>query len=152
MIILEKWNPKKPISVIYYEGEKERYYTKRFLIENPNKEELIITEHPKSQMELISTDWRPVVEIEYVKQRGKDQKPNDTLELESFIAIKGIKALGNQVTSLKVRSINALNPLPYDEPEEQPVAEIEVVDEESLKANSEEDSSDQTDSDQPTLF
>ena len=152
MIILEKWNPKKPISVIYYEGEKERYYTKRFLIENPNKEELIITEHPKSQMELISTDWRPVVEIEYVKQRGKDQKPNDTLELESFIAIKGIKALGNQVTSLKVRSINALDPLPYDEPEEQPVAEIEVVDEESLKANSEEDSSDQTDSDQPTLF
>ncbi len=152
MIVLEKWNPKKPISVIYYEGEKERYYTKRFLIENPNKEELIITEHPKSQLELMSTDWRPVVEIEFAKQRGKDQKPNEHIDVENFIAIKGIKALGNQVTSLKVRNINALDPLPYTEPEEQPVAEIEVVDEEPLTTNEVDSSPEKDESDQPTLF
>ena len=152
MIVLEKWNPKKPISVVYYEGEKERYYTKRFLIENPNKEELIVTEHPKSQLELMSTDWRPVVEIEFAKQRGKDQKPNEKIDLEDFIAVKGIKALGNQVTSLKVKNINALEPLPYVEPEEQPVSEIEVVDEEPLKANNADSSSESDDSGQPTLF
>jgi topoisomerase-4 subunit A len=27
---IEKWIPKKPISAIYYDGEKERYYLKRF--------------------------------------------------------------------------------------------------------------------------
>ena len=33
MIVLEKWNPKKPVSVIYFDGNKEKYYVKRFLIE-----------------------------------------------------------------------------------------------------------------------
>ena len=47
MIILEKWHPKKPVSAIYYDGEKERYFVKRFLIENENKEETFITEHEK---------------------------------------------------------------------------------------------------------
>ena len=152
MIVLEKWHPEKPISVIYFDGEKERYYIKRFLIENPNKEELIISEHPKSQLELLSTDWRPVFEIEFAKQRGKDQKPNEEIDVENFIAVKGIKALGNQVTSLKVKNINALEPLPYTEPEQQPITEIEVVDEESLKANNADSSPENDDSGQPTLF
>ncbi len=117
MVLLEKWNPKKPITAVYFEGEKERYYVKRFLIENEKKEELIITEHPKSALELISTDWRPVIEIEFYKQRGKDTKSNLVVDLEDFISIKGIKALGNQLTSEKVKNINALAPLPYEEPE-----------------------------------
>jgi topoisomerase-4 subunit A len=48
MIVLEKWNPKKPISAIYYDGEKERYFLKRFLVENEGKEESFITDHPNS--------------------------------------------------------------------------------------------------------
>ena len=42
MIILEKWNWNKPLSVIYWEGDKELFYVKRFLIDNPDREELII--------------------------------------------------------------------------------------------------------------
>ena len=30
MLILEKWEPTKPISAIYYDGVKERYFGKRF--------------------------------------------------------------------------------------------------------------------------
>ncbi len=132
MIVLEKWNPKKPISAIYFDGEKERYYIKRFLIENTNKEELIISEHPKSQLELISTDWRPVVEMEYAKPRGKEAKPNQTVNVEEFIAVKGIKALGNQLTADKVKQISALESLLFEEPEEQPTNEIEVIEEENV--------------------
>lgn len=132
MIVLEKWNPKKPLSAIYFDGDKERYYVKRFLIENENKEELVISEHPKSVLELISTDWRPVIEIEFPKPRGKEPKPNQTFDLEDFIAIKGIKALGNQLTSEKVKNVNALEPLPFEEPEELVATNIEVVDEENV--------------------
>ncbi|MFD2585693.1 DNA gyrase/topoisomerase IV subunit A [Croceitalea marina] len=132
MIVLEKWNPNKPISAIYYDGEKERYYIKRFLIENANREDLIITEHPKSQLELISTDWRPVVELEFVKPRGKEAKANHEVDVEDFIAVKGIKALGNQLTSDKVKNINALESLPYEEPQAQSPNEIEVVEEENV--------------------
>jgi len=134
MVVLEKWNPNKPLSAIYYEGEKDRYYVKRFMIENENKEELFISEHPKSFLELVSTDWRPVVEIEFTKPRGKDAKPNQIIDLEDFISVKGIKALGNQLTSDKVKNINALEPLPFEEPKENETSEIEVVDEENIVA------------------
>ncbi len=132
MIVLEKWNPNKPLSAIHWDGVKERFYVKRFLIEQGSKEDLFISEHPKSYLELISTDWRPVVELEFVKPRGKDAKPNLTVDIADFIAVKGIKALGNQLTSEKVKNINAMDPLPYEEPVEQEANEIEVVDEEDV--------------------
>lgn len=141
MVVLEKWNPNKPLSAIYFEGEKDRYYVKRFMIENENKEELFISEHPKSFLELVSTDWRPVVEIEFSKPRGKDAKPNQIVDLEDFISVKGIKALGNQLTSDKVKNINALDPLPFEEPKENETSEIEVVDEENIVADQKMDSS-----------
>ncbi len=114
VIVLEKWQPKKPISVIYWEGEKQRYYLKRFLIEQTDKEEQVITDHPDSQLELISTDYRPQIEIEFIKQKGRDRKPNQIINAEEFIAIKGIKAQGNQLTADKVKQINALEPLKHE--------------------------------------
>ena len=51
MIVLEKWHPKKPISVIYYEGEKERYFVKRFVIESEDTDELFMYEHPQTELE-----------------------------------------------------------------------------------------------------
>ena len=132
MIILEKWNPKKPISVIYYEGEKERYYVKRFLIENENKEESFLSEHPDTKLEFISTAWKPMAEVDFTKPRGKDPKPKMEVNLEEFIAVKGIKALGNQLTADKVKTIIALDPLPYEEEQEAAPEEIEVVDEENV--------------------
>ena len=118
MIVLEKWIPNKPISAVYFEGEKERYYVKRFLIEHENKEESFISDHAKSQLEIVSTDWLPVTEIVFGKERGKDQKENQNVNLEEFIAVKGIKALGNQLTTDKVKQINLLEPLPYEVPED----------------------------------
>lgn len=129
MIVLEKWIPKKPISAIYYDGEKQRYYVKRFLVENENKEEIFISEHTDSQLEIVSTDWRPMAEVVFAKERGKDRRENLEINLEEFIAIKGINALGNQLTKERINQINILDPLPYEAPKETPASEIEVVDE-----------------------
>ena len=137
MIVLEKWKPKKPISVIYWEGEKEIYYVKRFLIENPDKEESFISDHPKSQLEIVSTDYRPIVDVVFMKLRGKDRKDNQTVNFEEFISIKGISALGNQLTKDKVMQISLLDSLPHEEPEEVSVEEMEVIDEESVPVSEE---------------
>ena len=135
MIVLEKWVPKKPISALYYDGEKERYFVKRFLIENENKEELFISDHGKSQLEIVSTDWRPIAEIVFNKERGKDQKDNLELNFEDFIAVKGIKALGNQLTTDRIKQVNLLESLPYEAPEEVPAEEIDVIDEEEVEVD-----------------
>jgi topoisomerase-4 subunit A len=125
MIVLEKWVQTKPISAIYYDGEKERYYVKRFLIENEGKEESFITEHPNSRLEIVATDYRPVAELVFNKVKGV-QKENQVIDLESFIAIKGFKALGNQLTTDKLKQVNLLESLPYETPQEVVPEEMEV--------------------------
>ncbi|BFM44441.1 DNA gyrase/topoisomerase IV subunit A [Flavobacterium sp. CFS9] len=118
MIVLEKWKPKKPISAIYYDGEKERYFLKRFLVENEGKEESFITDHPNSQLEIVSTDYRPVAQLVFAKVKGV-QKEDLHIDVEDFIAVKGFKALGNQLTTEKLKQVNLLEPLPYEEPVEE---------------------------------
>jgi topoisomerase-4 subunit A len=129
MIVLEKWDPKKPISVIYWEGEKELFYVKRFLIENPDKEEKVISDHLKSYLETVFTDYRPVVELVFAKKRGKERQENIEVKLENFISIKGISALGNQLTKDKLIEINPKEPLRYEPIEETPLEELEVIEE-----------------------
>ena len=143
MIVLEKWIPKKPITVIHYDGEKEKYFLKRFLIENENKEECVISDHNQSFMELVSTDWKPMLQIVFAKERGKDRRDNLEINAENFISIKGIKASGNQLTTYKVNQVNALEPLPYEPPETQPAIEIDVVDEEEVLGESTSENDDQ---------
>ena len=125
MVVLEKWIPKKPISAIYYDGEKERYYIKRFLVETENKEESFITEHTNSQLEIVSTDYRPVAELIFTKVKGV-QKEAMTVDIESFISVKGFKALGNQLTADKLKQVNLLEPLPYEIPVEVIPEDLEV--------------------------
>ena len=134
MIILEKWIPKKPISAIYFDGEKERYYIKRFLIETENKEETFITEHPNSQLEIVSTDYRPVAELIFTKVKGV-QKETQSIDIESYIAVKGFKALGNQLTTDKLKQVNLLQPLHYEIPVAVVIerAPIEDIDESNIQ-------------------
>ncbi|MFO7673255.1 MAG: DNA gyrase/topoisomerase IV subunit A [Lutibacter sp.] len=143
MIVLEKWVPEKPISVIYYDGDKEKYFVKRFMIDNPNKEEVFISEHPKSQLEIVATEYRPMAEVQFSKRNLEPIQ----LNFEEFIAIKGIKAQGNQLTADKIKQVNMLEPLPY----EPPVIETMEVNDEEVIDNSPESFDDDSDSENDSL-
>ncbi len=138
MIVLEKWKPKKPISAIYYDGEKERYYLKRFLVETENKEESFITEHPNSQLEIVSTDYRPLAQLVFAKVKGV-QKEDLHIDVEDFIAVKGFKALGNQLTTDKLKQVNLLEPLPYEEPVEEIPETPEISEDDSVETELDDD-------------
>jgi len=146
MIILEKWTPKKPISAIYFDGKKEKYYAKRFLIENKSKQEIFISENKGSFLELVSTDWRPVFEIVFSKLRNKEQRPSQKIVFDEFISVKGIKAQGNQLTSHKLKQVNILEPLEYSQPVEKPDNEPELINDDRVNDESESGSA------QATLF
>jgi len=137
MIVLEKWVPSKPISAIYFDGQKEKHYVKRFLIENENREDMFISEHPSSLLEIVSTDWRPVAKIAFAKDRGKERREDQIIDIEQFISVKGVSALGNQLTKFKVNQIDLMESLPYTQPKETPPEEIDVIAEEIVGETSE---------------
>ena len=130
-MVLERWVKTKPITAVYYDQEKERYFIKRFLIENENKEDVFIKED--ATLTFISTEWRPVIEIEFVKPRGASPYQNKVINVEDFIGVKGYKAMGNQLTDKKIKNIVLKESLPYEAPEAPTIDQVEVNDPEVLK-------------------
>ena len=128
-LVLEKWVPKKPITAVYYDNSKNKSFLKRFLVENENKEDLFIKE--KTELLFVSTEGRPVLEINFSKtKRGEDPPKSILINAEEFIGIKGIKAVGNQLTDKKIKSITLKESLPFSvEDSEIDAKEIEVNEE-----------------------
>jgi topoisomerase-4 subunit A len=116
-LVLEKWRPAQPITCIYYDGEKDIYFIKRFLLENTvNVQTFMPSEHPKSFIENVIVANDVTAEIIFAKDKGKEREP-ETINIDEFIAVKGIKAIGNQFTKFKVKAINITIPEPIEEPE-----------------------------------
>lgn len=140
--IIEKWKPNKPISCVYYDADKDKYFVKRFVLEDTLSPQIFFgLEDDKSSVKVISTDYLPVIELIFPKIKGIDKEP-EVINLEEFITIKGIKAQGNQLTTYKVKHINVLEPLPFEEIEE---IEEEIEDDQqpTLFDRIEEDSNDE---------
>jgi topoisomerase-4 subunit A len=134
LICIEKWAPNKPITAVYFDQEKQRYFIKRFLIETETKEDQFIK--PEGELLFLNTDWRPLITVNFVKPRDKDPIPPMEVNAEEFIAVKGFKALGNQLTQQKIKNIVLKEALPYDD-NEGPVEGIEVNDLEELNGDDE---------------
>ncbi|WP_312195715.1 DNA gyrase/topoisomerase IV subunit A [Epilithonimonas vandammei] len=128
-LILEKWNPEQPITCIYFDGEKDKYFVKRFLLEaTSNVQSFFANDHPKSFLEFVTTHSGATAEIVFPKIKDK-QKDAEMVDLDEFIAVKGIKAIGNQLTKEKVKSINITIPEPPEIIEEEPEQEVKNEDE-----------------------
>lgn len=116
-LVLEKWRPNQPVTCIYFDGDKDIYFIKRFLFENtPNIQTFMPSENPKSFIETIIVSNGATAEIIFAKDKGKEREP-ETVNIDEFIAVKGIKAIGNQFTKFKVKSINFIIPEPEEEEE-----------------------------------
>ena len=133
LICIEKWKPNKPITSVYFDREKQRYFIKRFLIESESKEDRFIK--AGGEMIFLNTDWRPLIGVNFVKPRDKDPIASMEINAEEFIAVKGFKALGNQLSKQKIKNIELIEALPYDDDNEKLAEEIEVNDQEELNAD-----------------
>ena len=114
-LVLEKWNPEQPITCIYYDGEKEIYYIKRFLLDATSNVQIFMhSEHPKSFIEQVITAAGAQAELVFAKEKGKEREP-ENVDIDQFISVKGIKAIGNQLTKFKVKTMNITIPEPEEE-------------------------------------
>ncbi|MFN9800376.1 MAG: DNA gyrase/topoisomerase IV subunit A, partial [Bacteroidota bacterium] len=109
MVLLEKWYPEKPMSAVYFDGEKMQWYVKRFLIEDSRGTVKFITEHDKSRLGFATTLHYPTAYIRYDKRSKLTRnKMDEGINLREFISVKGLKALGNRLTNLPVLGVELL--------------------------------------------
>lgn len=113
-LLIEKFNPKKIISAVYFDGESKQYIVKRFQIETttPDKDFNFISEGIGSRLEYVTTSDNPEVQVETVKGKGKE-KEMEIVNLEDIVDVKGWKAMGNRLSQYKVTKV-----MPAEEPED----------------------------------
>ena len=118
----EKWHPNRPLTVVYSDAAKELHYCKRFLCEiTSDKKVSFISESEGSQLDVVTTAFKPVARIIYNKLLKATKSLPDTLvKLDEFIDVKGMKAQGNQMTKLKVKEIVLDHPIEGKEPWPEP--------------------------------
>ncbi len=166
MVHLEKWNPHRPISCVYFDAEKEINFVKRFTCEvMSDKRVLFISESEGSYLQVVSTAYRPEIRIVFNKQLKETKNlPDQVLNLADLIDVKGMKAQGNQVTKMKVKEIlltheiaEGKEPWPADEVPFEVEGNISVDEdgeaaEETTDGSVEWDFTKKDEDDQPTLF
>ena len=113
MFILEKWDEQLPITAIYFDGDKKKYFLKRFHFDKFDKEDTFISEAPKSFLLRVALDYRPIIELEFAKLRGKDKLANREINVEEFTSVKGYKSIGRALTENKIKKVEIKKPLPY---------------------------------------
>lgn len=124
ILTIEKFDPGKVLSVVYYDAEQEFYYVKRFEIEETmNKIIGFIGENKENK--LVSVTWvrYPRLEIEF---GGKNSdRENEIIEVAEFIGIKSWKAKGKRLTHYFVENVREIEPVVKDEHDGQPEEEEE---------------------------
>lgn len=118
LLIIEKFVESKPVTAIYYNGEKQFYYLKRFMLEVTDRKTDFIGEEPDTKLILVSTDWLPRILVMFDEKLNNRALDDEEIEAAEFIDSKSHRAKGKRITTHVVKKIKLLEPLPYEPPEE----------------------------------
>lgn len=106
---LMKWDSKRPLSLLYFDGEKGKHFVKRCMLEVKSDQwDYIISEHARSEIEVISQFDTIDFEVTYSKIKGKE-KSSERLILSDLINVKGMKAAGNRISPWQIKRVNIIS-------------------------------------------
>jgi topoisomerase-4 subunit A len=96
VIYIEKFNPEKVVSAIYFDADKKQFNAKRFYIETQtlNNKFLFIKEGKGNYLEFITTHAEPVVLLSSGKKRNPDV---EEVDLSEFVEVTGWKTVGTRI-------------------------------------------------------
>ena len=109
LIWIEKYQPELTLSMVYFDGESQQYFAKRFKPEELSGKTLIIAEHESSRIELVTSQTNPQIELIFSKVKGQQPNPEIVL-LNSFTGVSGIKTKGKKLSAQKIKEINLKEP------------------------------------------
>ncbi|MBU2651266.1 MAG: DNA gyrase/topoisomerase IV subunit A [Bacteroidetes bacterium] len=114
MAYIGKFDPKGIVSVVYFDGEQEVHYLKRFHVEDSDKKTGFLNDHPGTRMVAFSLDYLPRLEMDLTKKSAKSPKESIMLSVADFIAIKSHKAKGKRLSVHQVSKVRWLEPIPVE--------------------------------------
>ena len=135
ILLIEKFDPGKILTAVYFDAEQSFYYVKRFEIDESQKETGFIGEFPGNR--LVSFTWVSHPRLELVFGGKNEGREPEVIDVDEFIGIKSYKAKGKRLSIYEISQINELEPTVIDEeveePEEEPKSnEIVIPDIEDL--------------------
>ena len=109
ILLIEKFNPNKVYSAVYYDAGQEYYYVKRFSMEPAEKPLSFIGGHPESKLVSLMEVEYPRLEIQF-GGKNKTREP-EIIEVAEFIGVKSYRARGKRLTTFAVENIREIEPV-----------------------------------------
>ena len=126
---IEKFDPDKTFTALYYDATAKSFYVKRFsFVLSDNTPQSFIAPRAKSYLVDISDDKHPRFQVIFGKKY--EHRDPEVIDAEEYIAKKGYTAKGKKCHQYDIKKVKFVEPLqkPEDEipepVEEEPVAEV----------------------------
>ena len=152
VIKIEKFDPNKTYTALYYDAAAKAFYVKRFsFVLSDNTPLSFIAPGAKSYLVALSEDRHPQFQVIF---GGKyEHRDPENIDAEEYIAKKGYAAKGKKCHQYDLKEVKFIEPLhkPEDDIEDEPldiIDDVEQSDEPQGEANSTEVSGSTTDSSQ----
>ncbi|MDX9799385.1 MAG: DNA gyrase/topoisomerase IV subunit A, partial [Bacteroidales bacterium] len=157
LLIVEKFNSQKPVSIIFRDKDNNQVFLKRFLIEEiMDKMIYFIEENANLQILHITNDWLPMIELVFEDDKKGKKIDNEVVNISEFMELLKYKAKGKRLSRHNVKKLIVLDSLPFVEEIEDEEAPNEVIEttEDDLIFDNNKDNNDNNDDDfiQGSLF
>ncbi len=109
VLLIEKFNPEKAISAIYFDNKSGNYYAKRFMIESQTLKNkyLFIKEGEGNYLKLVTTHPDPVVSVLIGKKKA--DQTEEEMQLSEYVDITGWKAVGTKIAGNDLKDITLVS-------------------------------------------
>ncbi|UPK67663.1 DNA gyrase/topoisomerase IV subunit A [Chitinophaga filiformis] len=96
LVYIEKFNPEKIVSAIYFDADKKQFNAKRFKVETQtlNNKFLFIKEGAGNYLEMITTHAEPVVLLKTGKKRNPEE---EEVDLAEFVEVTSYRTVGTRI-------------------------------------------------------
>lgn len=146
VISIEKFDPNKTYTALYYDGAAKAFYVKRFsFILSDNTPLSFIAPGSKSYLVALSEDKHPQFQVIF---GGKyEHRDPENVDAEEYIAKKGYSAKGKKCHQYDLKEVKFIEPLhkPEDDIEDEPLDIIDDVESDEPQGDSNEVSGATTD-------
>lgn len=131
--VIKKWNKNQVITTVYYQKKEDKYYMKRFQPDTFNKKIDFVADDGATTIIGISVDYLPQIKVVY-REKKAEENSEIIISCAEFVELMSFRARGKRINFPDIKKVTFIDPLPYDEPEEEPEEELPEVDEEELES------------------